>query len=104
MIWFGIIFAIVISVIYFSNFRKAGLLEQSYIELYVNRITGVSSDKNYGYSNGTTFTINYSDITHIDDIANQEIIIHTTHGNYKAQAFNCVDKVKLIIQNQLSNL
>lgn len=103
MVWVGIIFSAVISIVYWKSFSKANLLKQSYIELYENIISGVSSDKNYGYQNGTTFSINYPDITHIDDVANQEIIIHTTHGDYKAQAFNCADKVKNIIQIQKSN-
>lgn len=102
-VWFGVIFSAVISIVYWKSFSKANLLKQSYIELYENIISGVSSDKNYGYQNGTTFSINYLDITHIDDVANQEIIIHTTHGDYKAQAFNCADRVKNIIQHQKQN-
>lgn len=102
-VWVGIIISAVISIVYWKSFSKANLLKQSYIELYENIILGVSSDKNYGYQIGTTFSINYLDITHIDDVANQEIIIHTTHGDYKAQAFNCADKVKNIIQIQKPN-
>lgn len=102
-VWFGIIFLAVISIVYWKSFSKANLLKQSYVEMYENIISGISSDKNYGYQNGTTFSINYIDVTHIDDVANQEIIIHTTHGDYKAQAFNCADKVKNIIYHQKQN-
>lgn len=101
IVWFGIIFSLVISIVYWKSFSKANLLKQSYIELYENNVSGISSEKNYGYQNGTTFSISYLDITHTDDVSNQEIIIHTTHGDYKAQAFNCADKVKSIIQQQI---
>ena len=103
-VWFGIIFSVIISIVSWKSFSKANLLKQSYVELYENIVSGISSDKNYGYQNGTTFSINYIDITHIDDIANHEIIIHTTHGDYRVQAFNCADKVKNIIQNQKQSI
>lgn len=88
-------------VITHSGMKKAALLQQSYIELYENRIVGISSEKKYGYENGTSFTIFYHDITHIDNVSNQEIIVHINHGIYAAQAFNCADKVTAIIQEQI---
>lgn len=91
----------IMSIITHSGMKKAALLQQSYIELYENQIKGVSSDKRYGYENGTTFTIFYPDITHIDNVSNQEIIIHTNHGIYAAQAFNCADKVIAIIKEHI---
>ena len=98
--WVGIILSGLFSIVFWGTFSKSNLLKQSYIELYENIILGVSSEKNYGNQNETTFSINYLDITHIDNVANREIIIHTTHGDYKAQAINCADKVKNIIHHQ----
>ena len=80
---------------------KSVLFKKSYIEVYENIILGVSCIKNAEGFEGISFSTDYSNITHIDTVKDHEIILHTTHGVYKAQAFSCADKVKNIIQDQV---
>ena len=82
---------------------KCALFKKSYIEVYENVISGVSCIKNTGGFEGTSFSTDYSNITHIDMIKNHEIILHTAHGVYKVQAFSCADKVKNIIEERVKN-
>ena len=102
----GTLFCIIASIIYSVTVTsKSARFKQSYVDVYENMILGVSCIKNKEGFAGTNFSINYSNITHLDTANNNhEIIIHTTHGIYKAQAFNCAEKVKSIIINKIENV
>lgn len=100
---FGLVFLAVYLILFQKPLQKSSFLKQSYIELYENIISGRFADEKNSNPNETIFSINYLEITHIDDVANQEIVIHTPQGDYRAQAFRCADKVKNIIQQQMQN-
>ena len=100
----GVLVAIIGSSIYGATVTSKNMrFKMSYIEAYENVVSGVSCIKNNEGFAGTNFLINYANITHLDTVNNHEIIIHTTHGIYKAQAFNCAEKVKSIIINKIEN-
>ena len=105
-IYIGSLFCIVASLAYtLTVTSKSERFKQSFIEVYENVVSGVSCIKNKEGYYGTNFSVNYSNITHLDTANNNhEIIIHTTHGIYKAQAFNCAEKVKSIIINKIENV
>ncbi len=100
----GVLLSVIGTLIYGTTVSSKNMrFKMSYIEAYKNVVLGVSCIKNNEGFAGTNFSINYANITHLDTVNNHEIIIHTTHGIYKAQAFNCAEKVKSIIMNKIEN-
>ena len=76
----------------------------SYVDLYSDKISGLSLSADKIYEKGTTFTLSYQDITHIDRIGNDIIVLHTANDCYKAQTFQCAEKVISLIQIQKEKL
>lgn len=79
-------------------------MRSSYVDLYDDKMCGLTSDIDKTYAKGMNFTVYYEDITHVDKIANNVVVIRTTHGDYQVQAYQCADKVVSLIEAKKQNL
>ena len=72
----------------------------SYVELREKNLSGLTFENNGNFRHGTSFTLTYADVVHLDTVGNNAVIIRTSHGSYSVQATGCADKVVQIIQQQ----
>lgn len=96
----GIVFYILYHYLMSKKLKKYGDMNRSYVTLYEEEIRGLTTSTDNVYGRGTHFTALYQDITHMDNIADSIVVIHTTHGDYHVQAYKCADNVISMIQRQ----
>ena len=92
------------TLIFYFCFRKILLKQKltytSYVDLFKDKVSGKTYDSNSAFESGTVFTVGYEDITRVDMVANNAVIIRTNSGDYSVQAYQCAGKVKEIIEAQ----
>ena len=107
LLGFGIGGAIWTLVFYFC-FRKLITKQKltyfSYVELFEDKISGKTYESNSAFESGTTFTLSYGDITWLDTVADNAVIIHTRSGAYSVQAYRSAEKVKNMIEERKAAL
>ena len=95
----GYVITIGVGTLFALPFSKSLQAKKSYIEIYDTHIAGFSIPKRYFSDSACTFTLDYSDITHIS--TQKHIVeIHFSGGSYLVQAYEAEQQVIAIIKQQ----